>query len=143
MLPAMCSHPPCMNIEVRIVRKAGGCWRSSTGTGCELAATASYSGVPSHRRLSCPGTAWNCPGATSVIPTFARSHSLPGWVIRYGIAPYSTTVFVSTLSPPDNENDGPWRNRNTSTLITMNVSVTTGKRSEGMLSRRGIKVREA
>ena len=64
-------------------------------------------------------------------------------MIRYGIAPYSTTGFVSTLSPAENENDGPWKNRNTSTLIAMNASVTTGKRSVGMLSRSGIKVREA
>ena len=55
------------------------------------------------------------------------------------MAPYSTTGFVSTLSPADSENDGPWKSRNTITLITMNVSVTAGKLSLLMLSRRGIK----
>jgi hypothetical protein len=64
-------------------------------------------------------------------------------VIRYGIAPYSTTGLVSTASPLEKENDGPCRNRKTSTLITTNVRVTAGKRSEGMLSRSGIKAREA
>src|SRR6185503_7503136 len=55
------------------------------------------------------------------------------------MAPYSITVVWSTLSPTDSENDGPCRNRNTNTLIAMIASVTTAKRSVGMLSRRGIK----
>ena len=82
MLPAMCSHPPCMNIEVRIVRKAGGCCRSSTGMGSALARGRAVLGRPLADQGLLPGTAWNWPGATSVIPTFARSHSSPGWVIR-------------------------------------------------------------
>ena len=134
MLKTMCSQPPCMNIEVKIVRKAGGWFRSSIGTPACRASR--YSGVPSQTSLlRSPDVGRRC--------RHRRSHSSPGWVIRYGIAPYSTTVLVSTLSPLDNENDGPWRNRNTSTLIAMNTSVTTGKRSVGMLSRSGIKGPEA
>jgi hypothetical protein len=63
-------------------------------------------------------------------------------VIRYGIAPNSTIGFESTSWPLENENDGPWRKRKTKKLIRMITSVTTGKRSVGRLSRRGIKARK-
>ena len=82
MLKMMCSQPPCMNIEVMIVRKAGGCFTLSTGTCCSNAAR--YRAVPWQTGCSCG------------VPGNASRHCFPGWVIRYGIAPNSTIGFEST-----------------------------------------------
>ena len=86
MLKAMCSQPPCMNMDVKRVRIQGASWTSSVAPICLASRKAA---VPSQTTSST-----TCPVVASW--TRARSHSLPGCVTRYGIAPYSTTGFEST-----------------------------------------------
>ena len=74
MLPAMCSHPPCMNIEVKIVRKAGG-WLQVLDRDAALPRPRGTRRVPSQTSDLRPAT-W------SALALGTRSHSLPGWVIR-------------------------------------------------------------
>jgi hypothetical protein len=151
MLPAMWRIPPCMNIAISTVSHHAA-WSSGTGFGTAvvpppLLCTRSPTIFSAERSSGVPSQTIS---SEIVLPcgTAARKHvESPGCVIRYGIAPYSTALWSMPLVSPARSRSRSSGNchcqMNTATLIAINATVRTGKRSVGRLSRSGIKGGEA
>ena len=75
MFPMMCSQPPCMNIEVRIVAHQGGPSRSTTLTPGAFSASR-RSALPS-QTIGLADPAGSVPCGAVTTPQF-----VPGWVSR-------------------------------------------------------------
>src|SRR5215213_850102 len=80
--------------------------------------------------------AWNCCGETS--STAPMSHSpVLGWVIRYGIAPYSSELWSTDPNPAASSRSLVGKlicQMKTATQKAISATVTTGNREVGLLS---------
>jgi hypothetical protein len=79
-------------------------------------------------------TTFSWPSQTTVSEFSAAAHSLPGWLISYGIAPYSTTFSLKYAS---SWTKAPWKKKNITTFATISATVRIGNLRVGMSSLSG------